>query len=243
MNRTIALIAAVVVVIVGGAAAWWFSQGTEEPTVGATAPPVETTAASEATEDTMESSDTTEAPATTADGSVTYALTDAASATFTIDEELRGNPVTVVGVSSIVLGEIVVDPANPSSLQIGTVLVNARDFTTDSGNRNRAVRGPILDADNFENIAFTPTSIDGLPSEAVDSLAFTVTGDLTIKETTAPVTFEVTLDVSNPDTVTGTAEATVDRTVWGLNIPSAPGVANVSEEVGLFLDIVAAPTA
>lgn len=226
------IVAGVVVVVIAAGAVWWFSQGTEAPTVGATAPPVgSTTTAAGASTVTTESG-----------GAVTYELTGDTSATFTLTEELRGTPKTVTGVSSIVLGQAEVDPADPSSLTIGTVLVNARDFTTDSGNRNRAIRGPILAADTFENISFAPTSIDGLPAAPADQWTFTVTGDLTIRDVTNPVTFDVTLSASDPNRVVGTATATVDRTDWGLNIPSAPGVANVAEQVTLTLDIVAAPT-
>lgn len=203
MNRNVVLAAAILLVaILGGGAVWWFGQGTEAPSVDVTAPPVETT--------------TTEGTAS-ADGAVTYALTNASTATFAIDEELRGQPATVVGTSTIVLGEIVLDDDDPAAAQVGTILVNARDFSTDSNNRNRAIRGPILDAD--------------------------IAGDLTIRDVANPVVFEVTGRLNSDETISGTATATVDRTDWGINIPSAPGVANVSETVTLTLNFVAAPTA
>ena len=72
---------------------------------------------------------------------------------------------------------------------------------------------------------------------------FTVTGDLTIRDATNRVIFDVIATLNGDETLTGTAEATVDRTDWGLNIPNAPGVANVSETVTLRLEFVAAPTA
>ena len=39
--------------------------------------------------------------------------------------------------------------------------------------------------------------------------------------------------------IEGSAHATVLRADYGLQIPNAPGVANVSEEVGLEIDFVA----
>lgn len=234
MNRSTMIFAAVLVAAVGGGAAWWFSQGTEAPSTDVTAPPVESTTTTELSESTA----TTAVSESEPQGGITYALTDASAATFTLTEELRGTPTTVVGTSTIVLGEILYDPADPSSIQIGTILVNARDVSTDSSNRNRAIRGPILDADTFEFIEFTPTSIEGFDGSGA---AFSVTGDLTIRDVTNPVTFEVTASIDG-EAVTGTATATVDRTLWGLAIPSAPGIANVSESVTLTLDFVAAPT-
>ena len=150
MNRTVLAVVAVVLVATVGAATWWFSQGTESPSVDVTAPAVETTTT--ATADPGDATTTTSSGEDAADPA-TYALTEDTQASFTITEELRGTPTTVVGMSTIVLGEIAVDPADPAStLQIGTILINARDFTTDSGSRNRAIRGPILDADSFEFI-------------------------------------------------------------------------------------------
>jgi polyisoprenoid-binding protein YceI len=234
MNRSFGLLALAVVLVVGGGAAWWFSQCNEAPSVDVTAPPVESTATS------VEGTSPTSAPngPDEAESAVRYALTDGSRAIFTLDEELRGTPATVVGTSTIVLGEMLFDPSDAASLQIGTILVNARDFMTDSGNRNRAIRGPILDADTFEFIEFTPTSIDGLDGTGS---SFTVTGDLKIRDVINPATFEVTASLEG-EVVTGTATAVVDRTQWGLDIPNAPGVANVSESVTLVLEFTAAPT-
>ncbi|HSJ26963.1 MAG TPA: YceI family protein, partial [Acidimicrobiia bacterium] len=133
---------------------------------------------------------------------------------------------------------ILYEAGDPASLRIGTILVNARDFTTDSSNRNRAIRGPILDADSFEYIEFVPTSLEGFDGSGTP---FRVTGDLTIRDVTNLVTFDVTAAVDG-GSVRGTATATVDRTMWGLNIPNAPGVADVSESVILTLEFVAVPT-
>ncbi|HVR32534.1 MAG TPA: YceI family protein [Acidimicrobiia bacterium] len=236
MNRTVVAVVLVLAVL-GGGAAWWFSQGTEAPTADATAPPLQTTTTLAADAPTE-----TEPVGEVSDPATVYALTGASRASFTIDEELRGTPSTVVAVSTIVLGEILFDSEDPASVEIGTILVNARDFTTDSANRNRAIRGPILDVDNFEFIEFVPTSVDGLAVSDEPS-AFTLSGDLTIREVTNPVTFEVTAKLNEDRTISGMAVAEVDRTDWGLNIPSAPGVANVSEMVTLTLDFVAAPIA
>lgn len=234
MNQRRVIVAAVLVATVGGGAAWWFSQGTEAPSTDVTAPPVESTTTIQASDSTS----STVAAGGEADGAVTYTLADSSTATFTLEEELRGTPTTVVGTSTIVLGDILYDADDPTSLQIGTVLINARDFATDSSNRNRAIRGPVLDADTFEFIEFTPTVIEGFDGTGA---AFTVTGDLTIRDVTHTVTFEVTASVDG-EVVAGVATATVDRTLWGLTIPNAPGVANVSENVVLTLDFAAAPT-
>ncbi len=241
MNRTVAAVAGILVVVAAGAAFWLFGQGREAPSTDVTAPPLETTTA--AGETTAAGGGETTLAAGEDGGTRTYALTDESRALFVIDEESRGQPNTVVGTSTIVLGELLLDPADPSSLQVGTVLVNARDFATDSGTRDGVLRGRILDTDTFEFIEFTPTAIDGLSGATGSEVTFTITGDLTIRDVTNPVTFAVTAALAADETISGTAEATVDRTDWGINIPNAPGVANVSETVILRFEFVASPIA
>jgi polyisoprenoid-binding protein YceI len=237
MNRNVVAALGVVAVIALGAVAWFFTQGDAEPTTDVTAPTIgnpETTAAEAAGDEPSDPVEAGSAP-------TTFELAEASSATFRLDEELRGSPTTVVGTSSIVLGQIQIDRDDLSTSQIGEILINARDFETDSGLRNRAIRGPILDTEAFEFISFVPSSIEGLSGSAGvgDELMFSVSGDLTIRDITQPVTFDVNATLASDTTIEGTASATVERDVFDLVIPSVPSVANVSEEVRLTLDFVA----
>ncbi len=234
MKRNIVAVLGVAAVVVLGGAAWFFTQGDAEPTTEVTAPPIDTTAPAGA-------ADTTAAPDSTSLAPTTFELTDQSVATFRIDEELRGTPTTVVGTSNLVLGQIQIDQADLSNSQIGEILINARAFETDASLRNRAIRGPILDTEAFEFISFAPTSIDGLEGSAAvgDELSFTVTGDLTIRDVTRPVTFDVAATLMSDTSISGTATTVIERGPFELVIPSVPTVANVSEEVPLELVFVA----
>jgi polyisoprenoid-binding protein YceI len=66
------------------------------------------------------------------------------TAGFEIDEVLRGSPQRVVGATSEVAGQIQVDPSDLSTIQFSQIVINARTFGTDSGNRDRAIRGPVI---------------------------------------------------------------------------------------------------
>jgi polyisoprenoid-binding protein YceI len=174
-----------------------------------------------------------------ADGSSLYAIESGASqATFTIDEVLRGSPKTVVGTTDQVSGQIVFDPSDPDSLQIGTILIDARTLQTDDSSRNRALNNQILSTDNYEYISLTPTSLSGLPSQVTVGQPFTfqLVGDLTIKDTTKPVTFDVTATLDADGNLTGAATSTVNYSDWGIAIPSVPFVASVEDEVVLGLN-------
>jgi polyisoprenoid-binding protein YceI len=237
------LVAVLAVVVVVAGAVWWFNTGDAEPTTDVTAPPVATTTAEAGGETPTTGGGEPIITVDASGGGDVYEITSGSTASFTLDEELRGNPVTVVAVSSIVLGQVRIDPDDLGRSVIGIILVNARDFTTDSNNRNRAIRGPILDTEAVEFIEFAPTSIDGLGGalQSGTDVRFTVTGDLTIRDITHEVTFDVTAQIDDRGLLVGHAEASVLRSDYELTIPNAPGVANVTDEVRLALDFEAAP--
>jgi polyisoprenoid-binding protein YceI len=173
-----------------------------------------------------------------------FAIDQAQSeARFQIDEELMGAPVTVVGATTLVDGSINIDLADMTRTTIGPIAIDASDFKTDRDMRDRAIRRFVLQSgdENYKFITFTPVSIEGLPAQAAvgDEITLTVNGDLTIREITRPVTFDVTVKVDSDTQLTGLAKTTVLRSDFDLQIPSVPSVANVSEEVGLELAFVA----
>jgi polyisoprenoid-binding protein YceI len=171
---------------------------------------------------------TTEAPAPSGQGQ--YEIADGSTVQFTIDEELRGSPFTVVAVNTSVSGAFIVDTEGPTLVDGGQVVIRAADFVTDSDLRNGAIDRFILEVTAHPEIVFDITS--ATPTEA--------TGTLTIREIPNDVTFETTL-AGDALAYTYTGTAVVDRTLWGLNIPSVPFVANVSEEVTLEFELVLEP--
>ncbi len=166
-------------------------------------------------------------------------------ASFVIDEVLNGSPKTVIGTTDQVAGQLAINPADTASTQVGIIQINARTFSTDSGNRNRAIQNRILNTNEYEFIAFTPTGITGLPDSVAvgDSFTFQMTGDLTIKDVTTPTTFDVTVTVVSDTRIEGQASTTINYADWNISIPSVPQVASVSDQVQLNLDFVAIPVA
>ncbi|MCA9985299.1 MAG: YceI family protein [Anaerolineales bacterium] len=160
---------------------------------------------------------------------------------FEIDEDLVGVRNTVVGVTDQVAGQMAFDITNLTSTQLGIIQINARTLVTDSEFRNRSIRNEILDTNNFEFITFTPTEITELPdSVAVDeTVTFLVTGDLTIRDITQSVTFVVTVTVISETEIAGSASTIVSREAFSLTIPQVQDVANVEDEVELYIDFVA----
>lgn len=166
---------------------------------------------------------------------------EGSSVRFELDEDLRGQRVTVVGETDQVAGELAINLSNLSDTQVGVMQINARGLATDNNFRNRAIQNEILNTGNFEFITFEPTAVNGLPDSAAvgDTVEFTIDGNLTITDQTQPATFTVTATVVSEGQITGTATAVVNRTNFGLNIPSVPNVANVEEEVDLIIEFTA----
>jgi polyisoprenoid-binding protein YceI len=200
------------------------------------------TAEDEADQSEDQTAQEDEAEAEAPSGLQIYTISQADSEVrFDLDEDLRGQRNTVVGVTDQVAGEIAVDLGDLSTTQLGVIQVNARTLATDNNFRNRAISNEILDTGEFEFITFTPTAVNGLSGAAAigEEVSFSVEGDLTIRDITQAVTFQVVATAVSESQISGTATAVVTRESYGLTIPSVRDVANVEEEVNLTIDFVA----
>jgi polyisoprenoid-binding protein YceI len=242
-NKNLSFIglAAVLAVVVIGGGLWVFNAvlgETEAASGPLTAAPVVAYTAAPTEASTAASSSSSTAGA---EAAVFQIVLDQSQASFSIYEELAGQPTTVVGVTDQVAGEIALNLKDLSQSMVGVIQVNARTLATDNDRRNNALRRFILNTDQYELITFTPTSIIGLSGAAQtgQTLTFQIAGDLTIRDVTQPVVFEVTATGESATRLTGTATATVKRSDFNLTIPSVPNVANVGEEVTLEIKFVA----
>jgi polyisoprenoid-binding protein YceI len=249
MNRSLIGWIAAAVLAVGGAGfayLFWFAGGSGEPSTELTTPELaDTTTTTSDDSEVSTTLDETDTSTTAGGGAVAFVIDpDQSTARFEIDEVLRGEPTHVVGTTNQVAGQVSVDPKDLSTAEFSEMVVNARTFETGSGQRDRAIRGPvILDSasDEHELITFTVTSVDGLDGSlaAGETVEFTISGDLTVKGTTQPVTFDASVSMIDEMTIGGTAEAQITRDMFEIGIPSVPGVADVTNEVLIGLDFVA----
>ena len=168
-------------------------------------------------------------------------LPEASEARFYIDEVLRGQPKQVEGVTQEISGSLVIESLDPLTVSMQPIEIQAASFVTDNNFRNRAISYAILQAGRYSTITFTPTSIDSLPGSAQvgQTYAFEVTGDLTIRPVTQPVSREEKLNAESEHRITGNASTTINRSDYQLKIPSVPQVADVSEQVLLEFDFSA----
>ena len=138
-------------------------------------------------------------------------------------------------------GTIELDEQDPTRSR-GEFRVATASVDTNFGARDTHLRSPdFFDAERFPNISFVSTDIRQVADDRFD-----VTGDLTIRETTRPITFDVTLDGIVPG-MSGarhaglSAKAKIARDDWGLNwnVALEQGGWLVGKEIALDITIAA----
>ncbi len=165
------------------------------------------------------------------------------TASFSLEEDLRGTHITVLGTTSQISGALKADPANLTTAEFDTIRINARTFVTDSEQRNNAIRRMILKTENDANefIEFMPKSVTGAPASATIGQPFTfkATGDLKVSGVTKEVTFDGTATFVSNDEIKGSAQTKVHYPDFGVTVPNLPFLANVDQDTTLKLDFVA----
>lgn len=173
-----------------------------------------------------------------------YQIVSAESeARFSVDETFPAG--TAVGRTNEVAGEIFVDFNTPSNSQLGTIRINLRTLATDNPDRDKSIRCCVLltARPEFEFADFVPTQITGFPEqvEVGQSVELQITGDLTVRGVTNPVTFYVLLTIVSPEELRGLATTNVRRSDFNIlnNEENGFDYHGVAEEVTLEFEFVA----
>lgn len=147
-----------------------------------------------------------------------------------------------IGVTHAISGSVTIDAANPQNSAISTITIDISQFQSDESRRDERIRREWLESATYPIATFVPTSIEGLPESYVpgEAIVFRVTGDLTIRDVTNPVTFEVTAKLDG-DTLTGTAASMILMTDFGFSPPTIAGMLEAENEVTMRLTFVARP--
>jgi polyisoprenoid-binding protein YceI len=146
-----------------------------------------------------------------------------------------------VGVTHGISGSVQLDPLNPQNTMLGTITVDISQFESDSGRRDDTIRDRFLESRRFPLATFVPTQITGLPEQynTGEMLSFQVTGDLTVRETTRPTTFNVQASL-NEGILAGQASTTLLMSEFGVG-PIDTGVLGTEDEVKIIFNFVARP--
>jgi len=133
------------------------------------------------------------------------------------------------------------DSENPAGTKV-SVRIQAASIDTRNEQRDNHLRGnDFLDMENYPEITFESTE-----AKQLDDTAFQLTGDLTIKGVTKPVTVDFTFEgaATDPfgnDRIGFEGAVTINRKDWGVNFNVAleAGGVLVSEKVTLEFELSA----
>ena len=212
-------------VAIGTKSQWdWVFADDEAQTVGAVAPALE-----DVDEDT--------------ERLYRIASDNGSSLTYSVEENVAGTAQTTTGRTEALAGDIAVNVEDPSASRMGTIVMNVEMFESDSALRDKRIRSSFLESTDFPMATFEATTIEGLPSviEGDADADLTITGDLTVKETTAPVTFGGAATM-NDDTLKASMTGTVLMSDYDVGPIDVAGLVHTGDEVVFTLEVVAERT-
>jgi len=180
-------------------------------------------------------------PSDASAGRITYVVvSEESEARYRVREQLVGVdlPNDAVGTTRAITGVLVIEGGRVVP-EASRFQVDLRTLTSDQARRDNFIRRNTLQADRYPYAVFIPREIQGLPSPLPTSgeHAFRLIGDLTLREVTRPVTWEVTARVDGNRVI---AQARTQFTFADFNLeqPRVPVVLSVDETIRLEIDVV-----
>jgi polyisoprenoid-binding protein YceI len=207
---------------------------TSTPTREATAPPV---------------ANTPEAVLTLvpAEGAAIYVIVPQETrVSYSVEETLlnQNNKLnTAIGRTSHVEGQIALNLKDPSQTQFGTFTVDISTLQSDSSLRDRRIRGEWLESAKYPLATFVVRGMEGFPANPKEgeAVTFKLLGDLTVRQTTRAVTWDVSATFQN-EKLWGTAKTFILMADFGVEPPNIANILIVKDGVTLTLDFVMRPT-
>lgn len=150
---------------------------------------------------------------------------------YAVREVLLGNDQITRGKTNSVEGEFQLYMQNGRvSIALSNLQVDLRTLSTNNPVRDQALRKTWLESDKYPKAIFVANSVEQLPMDAVlgRPYSFQVSGDLTIRNITQPVTFDVTV-TAGEHSITGEGTTIIKMKDFGFDPPSIVGKTIVSD--------------
>jgi polyisoprenoid-binding protein YceI len=186
---------------------------------------------------------TAPAPSGAASGTRTFTLVpDQSEASYEVQEQFlsRDLPNQAIGKTNAVTGELQFSLDGKPSGKVTNITVDLSKLTSDERRRDNRIRQQWLESNKYPNAVFTSTDAQGLPETYTEGqdVNFKLTGDMTIRDVTKPVTFDVTGKLVG-DTITGSATTQIEMKDFGIDPPSVAGMLTVKDGVTIKLNFTA----
>jgi polyisoprenoid-binding protein YceI len=148
--------------------------------------------------------------------------------------------VVVTGTTRGVAGDILLNPTDLPSAQVGEIVVDVSQLATDEPSRDNAIRRAYLESLRYPLARFTGATILNAPRALQEGVPvrFQLQGTLTVRETPRQVTWDVEAHLQG-DLLSATATLPIRMTDFGIEPPRL-AMLTVEDEVLLTLRVVAA---
>ena len=152
---------------------------------------------------------------------------------------IQAGRVVVTGSTPEVSGEMQINFAQPDLVESASFTVNMAGLRTDRNLRDEWLQDNAIQTSRFPEAAFTVTSASGLPNSYTEGreISFQLHGDLTVRNMSNQVTFEVTAVLSG-DTIRGTAVRQMQMTDFGIDPPHFANTLTVANDFRIEIDLV-----
>lgn len=147
-------------------------------------------------------------------------------------------PSDAIGSTNAITGAIVGKTDGTIISSESKFVVDLSTLQSDRSQRDNFLKRNVLQTDKYPNAVFVPTKVEGLPLTLppAGNIAFKLTGNLTIRDVTKPVTWDVTCQSQSNQ---GTCHATTSFTFEDFNItqPRVPLVLSIQDHITLETDL------
>ncbi len=200
-------------------------------------------AATNTTAATNQAGPTTGAGGAPASGTVTLVVVpDKSKAGYRVREQLAGLslPSDAVGTTNAITGTILGKMDGSIDSSASKFVVDLRTLQSDQPMRDGFIQRTPLETSQYPYATFVPTSATGLPTAlpASGQGSFKLTGNLTIKDVTKPVTWDATCQVQSNQTE-ATCQATTSFTFEDFNLtqPRVGRVLSIVDKITLEVTV------
>lgn len=147
-------------------------------------------------------------------------------------------PSDAIGTTQDITGTLAIKPDGTIESSESKFSVGLQSLTSDRSQRDNFLRRNVLQTDQYPNVVFVPTQATGLPQSLPQSgqVTFKLNGNLTIRDVTKPVTWDVTCTVQG-EQVSCKATTSFKFEDFNLTQPRVPVVLSVVDNIQLELDI------
>jgi polyisoprenoid-binding protein YceI len=144
------------------------------------------------------------------------------------------------GSTNGIAGDLAVNRTSPAASRVGKIVVDVEQLHSDNKLRDARIRQDFLQSSGYPLAQFTTSSLSAMPSAIAEGhpYSFTMTGTLTVRGRSAPVTWHVDAQLTAGQ-LTATATTHVKMSTFGIGPISLAGLLSTGDDASLTFKLVA----